>query len=518
MRGPLEDKSPPAVSEPPRRRRGLRIALICVGALIVLVLAFAGGSYWWFSSKVHGANSRIDPATEQALNTAPPSTLVSVPQSPGSGGTGDTTAPVKTDPPMDIIVLGSDPQPGVVNTRGSSDVIMLIHVDTANDYLSVLSITRDLYVSIPGYGQNRINAAYTFGGPPLTITTIKQVFGVNATKYLQIGFQAFQDIIDSVGGVYVDVDRNYPAIDYGGDGVPAGYRLLDGAHALTFSRYRHDEYSDFGRMERQQRVLDALRDQLRGWNLSLKLPGIVSNILDVAATNLSANELIGLGTWMARLDGGRIRKVMVRGSGEMIDGKAVVVADQEALKTAVTDLLTPPPAGTASATTSAGLRSGDVMLASTGAPSFARVALQKAAVSLPDETKWRALQRKVPFALEEPAVLPAGFTFSAMAPVNGGTYEIKPGDAGTQAVRVIYRHGDDYLGITATTWTDAPAASPGEQVIVDGTTYTLTGTSGKLDRIWWVKGNVLYFISNTVMNTVSSDDLVALAESMQPVK
>ncbi len=263
MSQPAGDLEAHHISGPRRRtKRRLLIALSVLGALVVIVAAIAGGSYWWFSTKVHTANSRIDTATENALATKPPSTIVSVPQMSDS-----------ENDSIDIILLGSDARGATVESGGSSDVIMLLHVDRDLDFLSILSITRDLYVDIPGHDKDRINAAYYLGGAPLTIATIKQVFGVDVTKYVGVGFQSFEDAIDSLGGVYVDVDRRYTDTPYWAIDLWPGYQLLDGPNALLFSRYRFDGNADFGRMARQQRVLAAVRDQAMGWNLPTKTAG-----------------------------------------------------------------------------------------------------------------------------------------------------------------------------------------------------------------------------------------------------
>ena len=104
-------------------------------------------------------------------------------------------------------------------------------------------------------------------------------------------------------------------------------------------------------------------------------------------------------------------------------------------------------------------------------------------------------------------------------PEGEGSYGIKVGDGTKPAVRMVYQYlkTDLCLGVTATTWTDAPIASDGVEHQHNGVTYTVVGTSGNVDHIWWEKGGVLYFISNTLMYTVSEQDLLKIAESMGPV-
>jgi LCP family protein required for cell wall assembly len=499
--------APPASPTGGKARRWLLVTGVVLAVLIVIVVALAGGSYWWFTAKVQTSNERIDPQTERALETPPPTTLVSVPP----------PADMK-NPPIDIVLLGSDTRAGTLDTPGSSDVIMLLHVDRDQDFLSIMSVTRDLYVDIPGYYKDRINAAYYLGGPPLSITTIKHVLGIDVTKYVEVGFTSFEEIVDSLGGIYVDVDRRYTPIPrWDGDLYP-GYQLLDGAQALSFARYRFDGNGDFGRMARQQRIMAAARDRAATWSLPTKLPGIVDGLLSSAKTNLTANELLKLAYWLVKLDGSRIKQTLIKGVGDRIHGKAVVVVEREALAEAVTDFLTPPE----ETPVDIGGEPADEVLLAAAEPERLLAAAQTAMVTeatLPDAAMWAAAQATVPFGLEAPRFIPEGFAYVGKVPADGGSYGIRVGAGTRPAVRMIYRYrrSDLYLGITATTWTDAPIAGEGREVDRNGVIYTLVGTSGKVDHIWWEKDGVLYFISNTIMHTVERDELLKMAESMTPV-
>ena len=515
----------------PKTKRRIIIALSVLGALVVIVAAFFGGSYLWFSAKVHNANARVDTATQNALATKPPSTLVSIPQASGS-----PTPANSANPPLDIILLGSDARGATVESPGSSDVIMLLHVDRDRNFLSILSVPRDLYVDIPGHSKDRINAAYYLGGPALTIGTIKQILGVDVTKYLEVGFKSFENMIDSLGGVYIDVDRTYTQEPRWAGNFSPGYQLLDGADALLFARYRFDQNSDFGRMARQQHILSAIRDQAMNWNLPTKMPGLIDGLLGSAITNLSADDMLKLSYWLVKLDGDRIKQTMIRGPGQMIDGKAVLVVDQSALKEAVTAYLTPPDEQAteaaanptmvrSAASTTRGATPGEaagdnLLLAAVGSPNLlATESTVTTATTLPDAGMWKTAQRSVPFALQVPGFLPEGFAYVYKMPEGEGTYGIKVGNGTMPAVRMGYRYQttDLYLGITATTWTDAPLARDGTEVERNGVVYTIVGTSGKADHIWWTRNGVLYFISNTLMSTVSEQDLLRMAESMTPV-
>jgi polyisoprenyl-teichoic acid--peptidoglycan teichoic acid transferase len=509
-----------------RRRRRLGIALVAVSVVLLVAVGLAAGLYLSFSAKVHNANAKMDPDIQRALETPPPTTLVTVPQASGGSGSADP----EQDTVMNMLVLGTDARAGVVESPGSSDVIMLLHIDPKLDYFSILSVPRDLYLDLPGYGMDRVNAAYYRGGPALTIATLKQALGVDVTKYVGVGFESFPGLIDSLGGVYIDVDRQYTDTPYWKIDLSPGYQLLDGANALLYTRYRFDENADFGRMYRQQRILASVRDQARGWDKKLKLPSMVNTVMDSATTNLSVNEMLKLAYWLVKLDGARIKQIIIKGPGKTIDGKAVVVVDQATLAQAVTDFLTPPPNETTEAgTADAAPESGPLMVAAGN--DAARLALA-APVAVPTTTStapalpalldaavWQAAQKSVPFALEAPTFVPEGFAYAYKMPAGDGTYGIKVGDGTKPAVRVGYQYekSDLYLGLSATTWTGAPLASDGMAVESNGVVYTVVGTLGKPDHVWWVRDGVLYWVSNTLMYTLGDQDLLKIAESMQPV-
>jgi polyisoprenyl-teichoic acid--peptidoglycan teichoic acid transferase len=490
-----------------RKRRRLVIALIALGVVFVVVAGLIGGSYWAFSLKVHAANTRIDPAVQQALDTPPPSSAA-----PPGGSSVEPAA----EPPLNILLLGNDAREGVVGGPGSSDLIMILHIDRERDFLSIMSVTRDLWVDVPGHGMDRINDAFTWGGPALTISTLKHVLGVDITKYVGVGYEMFPSIIDSLGGVYIDVDRRYTDTPYWAIDLSPGYQLLNGSDALLYSRYRFDAYGNPGRMARQQRVLAAVRDQTGGWTLPFKLPGVVDTVLSSTATNLTSGELLTLGRWLVSLDGQRIKQITVWAAPQMIDGKMVVVMDQAALAEAVTDMLTPPGEDTAAA--SEDPAASPVLMAASDDALRLALTVQSSA-TVPDLEMWKSVQATVPFALEAPTYLPDGFAYGYKRPEGSGTYPIKVGDGTKPAVRMVYRYqgGDLCLGVTATTWTDAPIARQGTEVEHDGTTYTVVGTSDNTDHVWWKKDGVLYFVSNTLMYSVSRDDLLRVAESMTPV-
>ena len=181
---------------------------------------------------------------------------------------------VAPPPRTNILILGLDSRPGE-GTVTRSDTIILVTVNPADLYVGMLSIPRDLYVEVPGYGLQRINAAHVLAesvspgsGPLLVAQTIEYNFGVPVHRTMRLDFQAFVAIVDAAGGVTINVERpiidyEYPTADYGTTVVEfqPGVQHMDGERALQYARIRHGS-SDFERARRQQQVMVALIRQL----------------------------------------------------------------------------------------------------------------------------------------------------------------------------------------------------------------------------------------------------------------
>jgi LCP family protein required for cell wall assembly len=217
-------------------RHGRRIAAILF-LVIVLILAGVGGTYFWLNGKLH------------RTVTLPASTIT-------SAGT-------------NWLIAGSDTRDGISRAEraslhlgaegaNASDSLMLLHMGTGKPVL--ISIPRDSYVPIPGYGHNKINAALAFGGPTLLIETVEQVTGLHIDHYMGIGFGGLASVVNSVGGVRICVKTAIPPDSYSGfKGLAAGCHTLNGTQAIAFVRDRHSfATSDLQRIEDQRAFLSAL--------------------------------------------------------------------------------------------------------------------------------------------------------------------------------------------------------------------------------------------------------------------
>lgn len=208
---------------------------------------------------------------------------------------------------VNILLLGVDERSQEAGPC-RTDTMIVVTVDPATNSAGMLSIPRDLYVEVPGYGLNRINVAhfigdrddYPGGGPALAKKTVQYNLGVPIHYYIRINFQGFRDVIDALGGITVEVEREiwddkYPDEDYGymTIHIPAGVQQMDGEMALRYARTRHNG-SDFVRLRRQQKVLFAIRDKALTLDLIPRLPDLLRTMGYTVDTDLDPQEVLTL--------------------------------------------------------------------------------------------------------------------------------------------------------------------------------------------------------------------------------
>lgn len=185
---------------------------------------------------------------------------------------------------------------------GRSDVQMLISINQKSKKLVICSILRDCYVSIPGHGNNRINAAYGEGGTNLLTQTIKNNFGIPVDRVAVINFKVVTDFVDSVGGVDVDLSpEEVEIINNGSRGYlsGAGMNHLNGDQALTYARIRKID-SDFSRTKRQRVVMEDALEKVGNMSLSQQ-SSLMKEFLPRVHSDLTRSEVINLGSLILRL-------------------------------------------------------------------------------------------------------------------------------------------------------------------------------------------------------------------------
>jgi LCP family protein required for cell wall assembly len=251
--------------------------------------------------------------------------------------------------PVDILVIGSDRRVSQPDVGARSDTLIVVRFDPQNKTISMLSVPRDLLVTIPGYGQNKINAAYSFGGAKLAVQTVRQVLGVPINHFVDIDFDGFKDVVNKLGGAYLMVDTRYynntATDDWASIDIEPGYQRLDGAQTLDFVRFRHDQNGDFTRIVRQQMFLREMKRELAASaNLAdfPRLLSVATTMSHYAVSDLdSLGKLYSLVSLVTQVDTTHIYQTEIAGSTPTIDGVDYVSATPQQISTAVGQFLHP---------------------------------------------------------------------------------------------------------------------------------------------------------------------------------
>jgi LCP family protein required for cell wall assembly len=344
-RGPLTP-----VSRYGRRRRGpLRLLGTILAwtlvALLVAAGALAGGTWLYLNKSLTEIRAHTPEAreAEKAL---------------------DVPLPGK---PATALVIGYDKRQGVDKVAESrSDTMMLIRADPESETISLLSFPRDLIVDIPACREQpplraRINEAYTRCGTRGAIETVRNLTGIPINYFITVNFRGFKQIVDNVGGVYLDIDRRY-FNDVSGPGGYAtidlhpGYQKVAGARALDFVRYRHTD-SDFYRIKRQQEFVKSFKQQVAANFGITKLPGIVETITENVEIGAGGSRQLDVGTIYGYaklaygLPTGNFFQLQI--DPNQLTGYAELSAPEAAVQAAVNEFLSPDAAAAEKATSAA---------------------------------------------------------------------------------------------------------------------------------------------------------------------
>jgi LCP family protein required for cell wall assembly len=313
---------------PAKRRRKAnwrRRILISLAVLLVLLVVWAAASFFAFRNGVADANRTLDPTTKLALSRQ-------------SG--------LLLSHPSTILLLGTDHNEGARAGDRHSDSIMLVHTDPSRHRIAYLSIPRDLKVPIPGYSDQKINAAYQLGGPALALKTVGAFTGIEINHVALVDFAKFEDLIDALGGVTVNVpapilsnrfDCPYSTQTrcqrWEGWRFHKGTQTMGGHRALIYSRIRENRLnpseSDVTRGERQQRVLQAIASKLTSPTTLVQLPFVGGDLLKPLATDMSAGQFVQLAWLKFRAPAGRALHCRLGGTASSYGGQSVIEPSEE---------------------------------------------------------------------------------------------------------------------------------------------------------------------------------------------
>ena len=301
-----------------RRWSWKRWLVIGFASVFTLVLIWGIASWFSFRSGVIAANHRLPNRVEAVLNKQ-------------SGLLLSHTS--------NILLLGTDSAKSRPGNR-HSDSIMLVHTDPDHHRIVYLSLMRDLRVEVPGYGIQKINAAYQFGGPRLAVKTIRLFTGIPINHIALVDFAQFKKLIDDLGGVTIDVPEKIRSNKFDcpfktqaqcdrwqGWRFAKGPQHMDGQRALIYSRIRENlldpSESDATRAARQQAVIQAIGNKLTGFGTLVGMPFNGGDLMRPLATDLTAGQLLQLG-WV-KFRGSTLRCRL----GGTADGSGFIVPDEE---------------------------------------------------------------------------------------------------------------------------------------------------------------------------------------------
>lgn len=279
-----------------RRSRAKRIALIAGGSVLGLLAVAALAAFFFarnIESTMHGT------IVEQMKITS-------------------ALTMAKPMEPFNVLILGADYRRG--ETQYRTDSMIVAHIDPKQKRVWLLSIPRDTRVEIPGHGTQKINAAHFFDGPRGAIKATEQLTGLKINHYLEMNFAGFRSAVDALGGVWINVpvtidDRAADNSRFNvASHIDAGYQRLDGAHALTFVRARHQFVDqDFSRMKDQQLFFKALADQMAKSSSVARLPGVVSSVAPYIRTEMSLVDMIKVAQALKAAGGKNFYSATIKG-------------------------------------------------------------------------------------------------------------------------------------------------------------------------------------------------------------
>lgn len=225
--------------------------------------------------------------------------------------------------PVNILIMGIDEVPEAEANSdeifaGRSDTMVLVQVNPDTQSVSLLSIPRDTQVEFPGRRQvSKINHANWIGGPRLAADVVSYNLGnVEVDRYIRFSTDAFQELVDLLGGVEVFVPKPMQYEDQTQKlfiDLEQGWQVLNGAEAEQFARFRNDENGDIGRVQRQQVLIRALRDRLTNPTVIAKIPQIIQLLQSKIDTNLTPEEMLALATFALDIDQDDLHMVMLPG-------------------------------------------------------------------------------------------------------------------------------------------------------------------------------------------------------------
>jgi polyisoprenyl-teichoic acid--peptidoglycan teichoic acid transferase len=452
---------------------------------------------------------------------------------------------VEPGEPQTILILGSDKDPELKDVqkgfKGLSDTTMLLRLDPNRDAVSLFSLPRDLKVEIPGLGTDKLNAAYAYGGPQLTLQTVENLLSTPGNPFevnhlVNVDFEGFARAVNAIGCVYIDVDRRYfhsndntPASqDYEEIDLQPGYQALCGFDALDYARYRHTD-NDVIRAARQHEFLREARAKIPPEKLFSDRKQLISIFTEHTSSDIDSwSDMLEVLKLFLDARDKPVKEVHFEGHL----GPSFVTATPEQLQTAVRKFLgfqgSPRPPG-ATATPEGPVTpepAPDQSAVTPAAPSAKKSKASKTGEADVIPTSYgkqlaRTIRvRDVKIPIFYPTQLETGSDYAQKprAYKINGTGEGSPPRGERAAYKWVFARPiiGEYYGFTGTRWKDPPILSdPDDEKTVGDRDYELFYDDNRLRIVAWQTDQGSFWLSNTLAESLSNADMLKIARGFR---
>ncbi|KIL45354.1 LCP family protein [Jeotgalibacillus soli] len=270
-----------------RRKKKVRKGRVFIVLLLLLIVsagAFAGTQYWLGTQMAADAEG-LDYNFED-----------------------DFSGVASDNGKVNVLLIGVDSR-GEEQSR--SDTMMIAQWDGQDDEIKLVSLMRDIYVEIPGYQDYKLNTAFYLNGPELLRQTIKTNFGVDVQHYMLIDFSAFENMVDALAPNGIEIDVEKAMSEKIGVSLQPGQQTLNGKELLGYARFRADQEGDFGRVNRQQQVIEAVKDHALSISGVMNAPKLLGAAQPYIQTNMTNSEQIAILSRILLSGGGDIKRLTI---------------------------------------------------------------------------------------------------------------------------------------------------------------------------------------------------------------
>jgi LCP family protein required for cell wall assembly len=434
---------------------------------------------------------------------------------------GNELAEAPPGKPQTILLLGSDKRASTardaqLGSGNRSDTMILMRLDPERNAIALLSLPRDLKVHIPGYGIDKLNAAYAEGGTKLTLQTIKEFTGLRVNHVINVDFGGFREAVNAIHCVYADIDRRYYNDNSGADqyariNIDPGYQRLCGHDALAYVRYRHTD-SDIVRAARQQDFLRQAKTQVGVGRLIDQRDKLVKIV-----SKYTRSDIKGRAQVLTLL------KLALNSAGSPVQeihfpakiGASYVTADADAVRKVTREFL--------GVTASKSPRGKPQRRSSSSSHGKKKSSGSSSLIDISGPAKDQALRiandtRGIRIYYPRRAV--SGSVFSINSP---RSYKICGPNGGKcyRSYRMVIERSNligEYYGIQATTWRNPPILKePSETRTIGGRQFQLFYDGSRLRLVAWREKDAVYWVSNTLLQSLSASEMLDIARYSKPL-